>query len=110
MKLVFSEGFFEDMARIQQHLRLHGADVSTRITVIFESLTILGHSPCIGRLCEHGLRELVIGTRGRHRGFVALYDARSPLGADPAADGGEDPDGGLVLILAIRSQQEAGYH
>lgn len=60
---------------------------------ISEAVDMLERHPEIGRLAEHGLRELVI-SRGK-TGYVALYDY--------------DADDDLVVILAIRAHREAGY-
>lgn len=54
---------------------------------------MLAAHPLIGRLAEHGYRELAI-SRGRS-GYLALYDYVST----------DD----VVLVLAIRHQREAGY-
>ncbi len=61
---------------------------------ISEAIDVLERHPEIGRLAEHGLRELVI-SRGK-TGYIALYDYY--------------PNDDLVVILAIRAQREAGYH
>lgn len=60
---------------------------------ISEAVGVLSAHPLIGRLCEEGLRELVI-SHGE-TGFVALYRY---LQAEEA-----------ILVLAVRSHDEAGY-
>ena len=60
---------------------------------IVQAVAVLEHSPLIGRLVSGDTRELVIG-RGS-RGYVALCRY------NPHAD--------TVLIIALRSQREAGY-
>lgn len=69
------------------------ADDSERLTGLIAAIDVLAANPLIGRPCEDGLRELVIG-RGM-RGYLALYHY------DERVD--------LVRILAIRSQRESGY-
>ena len=61
--------------------------------IIVGAIDMLAAHPLIGRLAEHGYRELAI-SRGKS-GYLALYDYR-------AADD-------VVLVLAIRHQREAGY-
>ena len=107
MRIEFAEDFEEDLDRIKEHLISHGADVEARIEEIFKALTILERNPYIGYEVEHGLRELVIGDKSRHRGYFALYDVYE----DP--DEGDDEEGepkGVVVLNAIRSQHESGYH
>ena len=58
--------------------------------ILSEAIAHLARHPLVGRIAEHGLRELVI-SRGR-TGYVALYRF------DAARD--------LVLVLAIRHQRE----
>jgi plasmid stabilization system protein ParE len=64
-----------------------------RIREIIEAFNVLEHNPMIGRPVNGDKRELVIGRRSR--GYVALY--RYVVEVD------------TVLILALRSQREAGY-
>ncbi len=64
-----------------------------RIREIIEALNVLEHNPMIGRPANNDKRELVIG-RSSH-GYVALY--RYIIEVD------------TVFVLAVRSQQEAGY-
>lgn len=84
----------EDLDRIIDHLEQHeAANVGPRLRGIIEAIDVLERNPLIGRPADRDMRELVIG-RGA-RGYVALYRYL------PAID--------AVLVLAIRSQREAGY-
>ncbi len=84
----------QDFDRILDHLERHEvADVRTRIGEIVQGISILEHSPMIGRPVRADLRELVIGRRSR--GYVALYRYVATIDS--------------VFVLAIRSQREAGY-
>lgn len=84
----------DDFDRIFDHFAAHGViDAPQRIREIVEAIDVLEHHPLIGRPVEAGRRELVMGKSGR--GYVALYRYL------PALD--------TVLVLAIRSQREAGY-
>ncbi|HSI49349.1 MAG TPA: type II toxin-antitoxin system RelE/ParE family toxin [Ideonella sp.] len=84
----------EDLERIVAHLEAHeGSELADRTDEIISALDVLAQHPMIGRLTASGLRELVIGKRTR--GHVALYRYQEA----------ED----LILVLAIRSQREAGY-
>ena len=108
MRLLFAEEFHQDLDRIRGHLLLNGAHVEARIAEIFLALKILERNPYIGYEAEEGMRELVIGDRGRNRGYFALYD----IYEEPDDDSDDDPDGeakGLVVVNAIRSQHESGY-
>jgi toxin ParE1/3/4 len=83
-----------DFERILQHLAdFDAADPNERIQGIIDAIDALERNPLIGRPAASGLRELVIG-RGM-RGYLALYRY------EPSPD--------LVLVLAVRSQKEAGY-
>jgi plasmid stabilization system protein ParE len=64
-----------------------------RIREIIEAFNVLEYNPMIGRPANNDKRELVIGHRSH--GYVALY--RYVVEVD------------TVFILAVRSQQEAGY-
>lgn len=76
-------------------MREHAStDRDERLSGVIAAIDVLMASPLIGRPCDDGLRELVIG-RGM-RGYLALYHY------DERMD--------LVRILAIRSQKESGYH
>lgn len=83
-----------DFQRIIAHLHAHDAAHATgRIDSIVSAIDVLQSSPLIGRPCGNGLRELVIG-RGTH-GFLALYRYFQAVDT--------------VVVLAVRSQREAGY-
>jgi plasmid stabilization system protein ParE len=58
--------------------------------ILMEAVAHLSHHPLVGRIVEHGLRELVI-SRG-HTGYVALY----------RFDSGRDQ----VVVMAIKHQRE----
>lgn len=60
---------------------------------IFDALHVLTHQPGIGRPVADGLRELIV-SRGRS-GYLARYRLAA--------------ESGLVLVLRIRHQREAGY-
>jgi plasmid stabilization system protein ParE len=108
MRIEFAEDFEEDLDRIREHLVNHSADVEARIAEIFKALTILERNPYIGYEVEGGLRELVIGDKSRHRGYFALYDVYED--PDEDADDEESEPKGVVVLNAIRSQHESGYH
>jgi plasmid stabilization system protein ParE len=84
----------DDFDRILDHLaQFQVENPMLRIREIIEALNVLEHNPKIGRPANNGKRELVIG-RSSH-GYVALY--RYIIEVD------------TVFVLAVRSQQEAGY-
>ena len=64
-----------------------------RVDEIMAAIDILTSNPLIGRPLEFGLRELVIGRRSH--GYIALYRYLAEVDT--------------VFVLAIRSQNEAGY-
>lgn len=83
-----------DFDRILAHLKQYDSDNGpARIARIINAMDVLTHSPRIGRPCGGGLRELVIGTGAS--GCVALYQYLEALD--------------VALVLAVRSQREAGY-
>lgn len=83
-----------DFERILAHLAAHEvSDAIGRIEDILTALNVLANNPRIGRRTDAERRELVIGRDAR--GYLALY------AYDPFKD--------EVVILAIRSQKEAGY-
>lgn len=87
-------GVEEDFDRILEYLTAHHIpDGISRVAEIIQALGVLEHNPLIGRPARNDKRELVIGRRSQ--GYVALYKYF------------EQAD--LVLILAVRSQREAGY-
>lgn len=84
----------EDFDRILDHLTEQAVDDAPgRIREIIQAIDVLQHNPLIGRSAFGDTRELVIGRSAR--GYVALYRYIE------AAD--------TVVVLAIRSQREAGY-
>jgi plasmid stabilization system protein ParE len=84
----------DDFDRILDHLAQYRHENPVlRIREIIEALNVLEHNPMIGRPANNHKRELVIG-RNSH-GYVALY--RYIVEID------------TVFVLAVRSQQEAGY-
>ena len=90
-RIEFAPEVADDFDRILQHLAEHEVvDGASRIQDIID---VLERNPQIGRPAVGGKRELVIG-RGS-RGYIALYRYAEELDA--------------VLILALRSQREAGY-
>lgn len=84
----------EDFERILEHL-LHAQtqDPSSRVKEITAAISILEHNPLIGKPTSSEKRELVIG-RGSH-GYLASYRYLEEIDT--------------VVVLAIRSQREAGY-
>lgn len=84
----------EDFDRILEHLARHEVEnPGQRIGEIIAAVEILVQNPLIGRPVANSKRELVIGRRSH--GYVALYRYV--------------PEIDTVLVLAIRSQREAGY-
>ena len=84
----------EDLDRILDHLIEHDVgDASERVMEIIEAIDVLQHNPHIGRYALENFRELVIGRSSR--GYVALYTYLEVMNT--------------VVVLAIRSQKEAGY-
>jgi len=84
----------EDFQRILDHLMDFQVENSgQRIEEIIEAINILSNNPLIGRPAASGQRELIIGRRSH--GYIALYRYI------PYID--------TVFVLAIRSQNEAGY-
>jgi plasmid stabilization system protein ParE len=83
-----------DFDRILDHLSEHDVDDAPgRVGEIIRAIDVLQHNPLIGRPVFADTRELVIGRSAR--GYVALYRYI------------EEAD--TVVVLAIRSQREAGY-
>ena len=84
----------DDFDRILDHLaQFQVENPLLRIREIIEALNVLELNPLIGRPAINDKRELVIG-RSSH-GYIALY--RYLVEID------------TVFVLAVRSQQEAGY-
>lgn len=93
-RLIYSRRSLADLERLIDFL-LDTEPVAAIATadLIAGAVQILENHPLIGRLAEHGMRELVI-SRGK-TGYLALYSFM------------EEQD--TVLVLAIRHQREAGY-
>ena len=84
----------DDLERIISHLTVHDSGlVSEHLQHIMSAISLLEHSPFIGRPATNDMRELVIGRR--HRGYLALYRYISEVDT--------------VFVLALKSQREAGY-
>jgi toxin ParE1/3/4 len=93
-RIEFADGVTGDFERILDFLLKNKvADAATQIDQLINAISVLEHSPHIGRPAGKNLRELVIGKRAG--AYVALYRYVAP------AD--------TVLMLAVRSQREAGY-
>ena len=83
-----------DFDRICEHLA--SFDVTTgaaHIRGIIEAISVLEHSPLIGRPARGENRELIAGRR--NRGYVVLYRYIEAMDT--------------VFVLAVRGQREAGY-
>lgn len=84
----------DDFDRILDHLAQYGVEnAAARIRDIIEAFNVLETNPLIGRPAPGEKCELIIGRRSR--GYVALYRYV--------------PEIDTAFILAVRSQQEAGY-
>ena len=85
----------EDFKRILDHLLdFQIENPGQQIEVIIDAINILSNNPLIGRPVVSGQHELIIG-RSRSHGYIALYRYISAIDT--------------VFVLAIRSQNEAGY-
>jgi len=83
-----------DFDRILEHLyRYEVANASARMEEIIQGISVLEYNPLLGRPARADMRELIIGRQSR--GYVALYRYV--------------PEIDTVIVLAIRSQREAGY-
>jgi toxin ParE1/3/4 len=83
-----------DIERILEYLSEYDVEnAEQRIELIIQAINVLESNPLIGRPVENNKRELVIGRRAK--GYVALYRYVEAID--------------IVLVLAIRSQREAGY-
>lgn len=93
-RIELAEELQQDFDRIFDHLMEHAPDhVHARIGEIMSSISLLEHSPLIGKAVARDKRELVIGRRGH--GYVVLYRYAEKIDT--------------VFVLALRSQREAGY-
>ena len=94
-RIELASGIGEDFDRILEHLYRHDvADAPSRIEEILQAVSVLEHSPLIGRQVRTDMRELIIGRQSR--GYVALYRYVHEIDT--------------VFVLAIRSQRKAGYN
>ena len=93
--IVFDDGALADLEQIFAFSLEADADWAERqLEAIRSAVMILDEHPRIGRTAlGNEIRELVISAR--KTGFIALYQY--------------DELGGLVRILAVRHQREAGY-
>ena len=92
--MIYSARALADLERLTDFLMETGPPVAAEtVGLIGEAVELLARHPLIGRPVEYELRELVI-SRGR-TGYVALYSFEEGQG--------------VVLILVIRHQREAGY-
>jgi len=93
-RIELAPGVDEDFERILAHwMEYSGDDAPMRIRDIIEAISILEHSPLLGRPIANGTRELVIGRDSR--GYVALFRYLPELDTS--------------FVLAVKSQREAGY-
>ena len=93
-RVEFAELVSADLERILDHLiQQKIPDSATRIEELMHAISVLEHSPLIGRPAAAGKRELVIGKRSH--GYLALYRYV--------------PEIDIVFVLGIRSQREAGF-
>lgn len=84
----------DDLDRIFDRLAQHDLDnAAARIRDIIRAFDVLETNPLIGRPAPGNKRELIIGRSSRD--YVALYRYV--------------PEIDTVLVLALRSQREAGY-
>ena len=93
-KIVYAREALEDSDRIIDHLLETSPETAAAtLARIRKAIEILEEHPLIGRKADEEMRELVI-LRGTS-GYLALYRF--------------DPAYGVVRILRIRHQREAGY-
>ncbi len=93
-RVIYSGAALTDLEHLTDFLlESDPATAGETVELIVQAVEVLEDHPLIGRVVEHGLRELVI-SRGR-TGYIALY------GFEAADD--------TILILSVRHQREAGY-
>lgn len=93
-EIIYSPEALGDLDRIIEHLlETSPGTAGATLTRIRQALGILADHALIGRKVDGERRELVI-SRGAS-GYLALYRF--------------DPDHGVVRVLRIRHQREAGY-
>lgn len=92
--MIYSDEALADFERIIEFLLETSAETAAQTLVnIRSAIGILEAHPLIGRRIDNHIRELVISQGAT--GYVALYRF--------------DPAIGLVRMLRIRHQREAGY-
>ncbi|MGB7543768.1 MAG: type II toxin-antitoxin system RelE/ParE family toxin [Burkholderiales bacterium] len=93
-KIVYAREALEDFERIIEHFLETSPDTAAAtLRRIRKAIEILAEHPLIGRRADEERRELVISRGGS--GYLALYRVDSAYG--------------VVRILRIRHQREAGY-
>lgn len=93
-EVIYSRNAFSDLERLAEFLVKNSPRAAAAaIDVIRDGIEILERHPLVGRPCEEELRELLI-SYGKG-GYVALYSYEQLQE--------------VVLVLALRHQQEAGY-
>lgn len=94
-RISYASRALSDLERISDFLMPEGVDSQlATLDLIEEAIAILVRHPLIGRLAEHGLRELVI-SHGK-TGYIALYSYEAEENA--------------ILVLAVRHQREVGFY
>jgi plasmid stabilization system protein ParE len=84
----------EDFQRILDHfMDFQVENPGQKVEEFIEAINILSNNPLIGRPAASSQRELIIVRRSH--GYIALYRYISIID--------------MVFVLAIRSQNEAGY-
>ena len=93
-RVELAPAILDDFDRIFDHFAGHGSpSAASRIQDTIATLDVLTTSPAIGRPQRNDTRELVIGSGAK--GYVALYRYLDAIDT--------------VIVLAIRSQRQAGY-
>jgi len=93
-RIIYSAAALEDLERIVDFLQETSTDSALEaLAQIRSAIGVLGAHPRIGRRVRGQMRELVISWGAA--GYVALYRVDASLG--------------VVRILRIRHQREAGY-
>jgi plasmid stabilization system protein ParE len=93
-EVVYSRQAFSGLVRLADCLANEAPEAAAAaIDVVRDGSEILERHPLVGRLCEEGLREILISYR--KSGYVALYTYEQR----------QD----VVLVLALRHQREIGY-
>lgn len=93
-QVIYSDEALADFERIIEFLLDTSAETAAQTLVnIRSAIGILEAHPLIGRRIDNHIRELVISQGAT--GYVALYRF--------------DPAGGVIRLLRISHQREAGY-